>query len=497
MLNDILIQKQILEVKSENNLNNSAGSYYILNPEFKLRGWIDQLFGLVDTHDGSTKRLSVIDGFALLLCNGRVDLNLPEIPAEVKQAALSFLNNGIVDLSKTNACLNPEQEYKQYSARLLTGAKWAITGKCNLRCKHCFVSAPDAKFGELSHEECLKIVDNLAEAGIQRLILTGGEPLLRSDFFELIDYIINKGIVISTIATNGLLVNDRLLDYFESKNMKPKFNMSFDGPGWHDWLRGIDGAESILMKKFELLRDRGFRTGSAMAIHKNNLSTLKQTMDRLVEVGCQEMICNRVTGFGEWDKMGQSLSVSPTELFDSYLDLIDHYYRSGRKIDIVMNRFFKAKKDTFQYSIMPYKNCKKGMNSYVCNDIHSSVFISADAQAMPCLAVSSVDEIHSEFPSVLDEGLIGCINSPIYKKYTDYLVSDFVNNNAECRKCPHVMHCLGGCRAQALDFDRTDYLSRDIPNCVFFMNHYTEKILDVVRNVCPEASCVNLPDDMK
>ena len=63
----------------------------------------------------------------------------------------------------------------------------SITGRCNYRCKHCYLSAPSAKLGELPHETMLEIIEQLAACGVQQVSLTGGEPLVRGDWWQLVD----------------------------------------------------------------------------------------------------------------------------------------------------------------------------------------------------------------------------------------------------------------------------------------------------------------------
>lgn len=68
--------------------------------------------------------------------------------------------------------------------------------------------------------------------------LTGGEALTRRDFFEIVDALLEHGIVITLIYSNGALVNENVLKEFENRKIWPGFNISFDGvEGWHDWLR--------------------------------------------------------------------------------------------------------------------------------------------------------------------------------------------------------------------------------------------------------------------
>ena len=84
---------------------------------------------------------------------------------------------------------------------------WNLTRRCNLRCPHCYLDAGKAAERELTTEECLAVLDDLAGLGTEMLILTGGEPLLRQDIHELAKAAAERGIWV-VMGTNGVLVTD-------------------------------------------------------------------------------------------------------------------------------------------------------------------------------------------------------------------------------------------------------------------------------------------------
>ena len=82
---------------------------------------------------------------------------------------------------------------------------WELTRSCNLACVHCRASAERGPYpGELSTQEVLKVMDEIALVGKPVIILTGGEPLLRSDIFDLARHGTEKGLRM-VMATNGTL----------------------------------------------------------------------------------------------------------------------------------------------------------------------------------------------------------------------------------------------------------------------------------------------------
>ncbi len=98
---------------------------------------------------------------------------------------------------------------------------WTITGRCNFRCRFFCVNTPDAAMDELTHEEAIRIIDRMAKCGVRSLKISGGEPFVREDFWNLVDYVLEKGMKIDKIYTNGWLLTDSVLDQFEQRGMKP------------------------------------------------------------------------------------------------------------------------------------------------------------------------------------------------------------------------------------------------------------------------------------
>ncbi|MHA2213102.1 MAG: radical SAM protein, partial [Candidatus Thorarchaeota archaeon] len=86
-----------------------------------------------------------------------------------------------------------------------TAILWEMTNRCNLSCRHCGASAGAPKQEELSLEECLRLVDDLAAFGAKCLILSGGEPLTHPEFFKIAKHAANHGFEIQ-VATNATLI---------------------------------------------------------------------------------------------------------------------------------------------------------------------------------------------------------------------------------------------------------------------------------------------------
>lgn len=127
---------------------------------------------------------------------------------------------------------------------------WLVTYRCNLKCAYCEASSGEAVLNELSYEESRRMIDDLKKSGVKRLLISGGEPLMRPDIFKLLEYINNTGISLGLIS-NGYHVE---ANWYELKRYPYFFyQTSIDGvPSFHDRMRGSEGSFSRAMKGLEL-----------------------------------------------------------------------------------------------------------------------------------------------------------------------------------------------------------------------------------------------------
>ena len=119
---------------------------------------------------------------------------------------------------------------------------WNLTRRCNLTCKHCYaLSADHAYPGELSTDECRAVIDDLRAFRVPALILSGGEPLLRPDLFEIASHAKAAGMHVS-LSTNGTLIDAALAERIAAQRFD-YVGISIDGMReTHDRFRRKQGA---------------------------------------------------------------------------------------------------------------------------------------------------------------------------------------------------------------------------------------------------------------
>jgi radical SAM protein with 4Fe4S-binding SPASM domain len=135
---------------------------------------------------------------------------------------------------------------------------WELTYRCNERCVHCYI-VPDPTREELSTEEAIRIIDELAEEGCLFLTFSGGEALTRSDFFDIAGYARERGFAIR-LLTNGTLITPEVADRI--KALRPvTVEISIYGitPSIHDAVTRVPGSHEKSVRALTLLHERRMR----------------------------------------------------------------------------------------------------------------------------------------------------------------------------------------------------------------------------------------------
>ena len=160
---------------------------------------------------------------------------------------------------------------------------WNSTRTCNLKCRHCYMSSDAKKYdNELTTEEAKQFIDDLAEFNVPVLLFSGGEPLIRPDFFELADYAAKKG-VRPTLSTNGTLITPEVARKIKEIGVG-YVGISLDGlREVNDKFRGKDGAFEAAMNGIKNCVAVDQRVGLRFTINHHNLQELEHIFDFIEE----------------------------------------------------------------------------------------------------------------------------------------------------------------------------------------------------------------------
>lgn len=155
---------------------------------------------------------------------------------------------------------------------------WNITRRCNLSCMHCYSDSCNQNYdGELSFEECKGVIDDLADFGVPAVLLSGGEPMIRQDFFSLARYAAKRGLPF-TLSTNGTLLSRPAV--FSLRQMACRYvGISLDGIGKvHDKFRGRVGAFERAVEGFRNCQKIGQKSGLRLTLSRNNIDDLDNVL---------------------------------------------------------------------------------------------------------------------------------------------------------------------------------------------------------------------------
>ncbi|WP_339062291.1 radical SAM protein [Tepidibacillus marianensis] len=170
---------------------------------------------------------------------------------------------------------------KEYIPRLIF---WELTEGCNLKCVHCRATAqPNRNQEELTTDEAFRVIDEIASFADPILVLTGGEPLYRPDFFEIASYATNKGLKVA-LATNGTLVDAEIARKIKEIGIR-RVSISIDGPNEeiHDGFRGVDGAFEQALRGTKYLQEAGVDVQFNTTISKHNVDQIEDILRLAVE----------------------------------------------------------------------------------------------------------------------------------------------------------------------------------------------------------------------
>ena len=463
--------------------------YYRLKDKYLFRGWEKLPYAIVDSTTGNAMFLMPNQMQAIELCDGSFDVSAPFIPDELKNEISKAANNGLIEECRQGDGLKPNQKYRKYPNRYIRSVHWSVTGKCNYRCKHCYMSAPEVNAHQISHEKAMNIVNQLAECGVMAVSLTGGEPLIRDDFLEIVDALTERGIIITQIYSNGALVNKKFLTELQNRNISPSFIMSYDGvDGWHDWLRGVNGAEVLINNAFALCHEMGFRAAANMTLHYGNLHTLRDTINHLAKFGVGQIKTAFAANIGEWKTQGRKVSLK--DVFQTYLDYIPHWYEDdGMPMRIFFTSFFIADPaEPDKYEIIGYYDEYNPDETLLCGHARSSSYISPDGRPLMCGLMAGI-AMQENYPTMFERKFAECINTPEYMKLIDMRASDFLKVNRKCGTCKFTKHCYGGCRGVALIEDENNLMGTSETVCEMFKGGWIKKIVDTVKKSRPTAIC--------
>lgn len=212
---------------------------------------------------------------------------------------------------------------------------WEITRRCNLFCAHCRASAIDSPYhNELSTEESRSLIDEILKTGKPILILTGGEPLLRTDIFEIASYASGKGLRV-VMGSNGTLITDEVAARLkEIPISRVAVSLDFPTAVLQDKFRGQTGAFNSALAGIKSARQAGLEIQINCTLTQLNLTYLDKLLELAIEVGAVAFHPFLLVPTGRGKGL-ESVELSPQQ----YEDALNYIY--DKQIELGNRLFFK------------------------------------------------------------------------------------------------------------------------------------------------------------
>jgi AdoMet-dependent heme synthase len=163
-----------------------------------------------------------------------------------------------------------------------------VTRECNMKCSHCYINATDKKLDdELTTKEAKKVIDQIYQVSSPLLILSGGEPLLRQDIFELIEYGSKKGLKMG-LGSNGYLIDDTVAKKLKDAGIATvSISIDSSNPAQHDEFRGIKGAWEKAVNACKVLRKNGILVQVNTTLTHDNYNQIDDIMTLAESIGVE------------------------------------------------------------------------------------------------------------------------------------------------------------------------------------------------------------------
>jgi radical SAM protein with 4Fe4S-binding SPASM domain len=206
---------------------------------------------------------------------------------------------------------------------------WNVCRHCNMSCPHCYAAAAWRPSREdLSTDEALHLLDDLAACGVRVVIFSGGEPLMRPDLFRLLAHARDLGIA-PQLSTNGVFIDTSVAERLAAAGVA-YVGVSIDGiPEFNDTYRGMEGGYDAAANGLRCAKAAGMRTGLRMTLTRRNADQLEAMLECAADLEADRFYVSHLLYSGRGRRMAkEDLSRSETRallfgLFESADSLLD------------------------------------------------------------------------------------------------------------------------------------------------------------------------------
>ena len=330
--------------------------------------------------------------------------------------------------------------------REISHAHIDVTGQCNLKCKYCYnygSSSKEGTYADFTAQEIISLIDHVGELGCKSITFSGGEPFLRNDIFDILNYCR----IPKKILSNGLFLTDAKIQKLESVENLEELRITLDGFKGHDRVRG-KGTSTKIIKIIEKISQRKqIRLSINTIISRYNINELIKLYDKINKWNIYQWRIDLPFKAGRYIQNYRALCSNYTKTFKELSHLLTAYLKKQMPPRLEIINVFKP--ELLNADLMDFSP-----STHPCEYNLGSCSIRANGDVtLPCPSLFKI------FGNVRKVPLRQIIASKSALQFEKIKISDL----SKCPTCRYVRLCGGGCRADAYlaygDLKREDPVS--------------------------------------
>jgi radical SAM protein with 4Fe4S-binding SPASM domain len=313
---------------------------------------------------------------------------------------------------------------------------WNVTSRCNLKCSHCYINAGESQFREeLSTDAAKMLVHQITEVSKPLLILSGGEPLLRDDIFEIVRYGADRGLKMG-MGSNGMLIDDSVAKKLKDAGMGTvAISLDSSVPERHDEFRGVEGCWEYAVNAIESLKKFGVQVQVNTTVTRQNYDEVDDIMSLAEKLGVENFHLFFLVPTGRGTNVEDITPRMYEDMITNTLTQITKYKMNVKPS--CAPQFMRVAKELGVDMTRWIRGCVAGL--YYCR-----IYPSGEVTPCPYMPINLGNIRDRSFRDIW-------FNSEVFKA-----LRDFNQLKGKCGKCEYREVC-GGCRARAYGVS-TDFM---------------------------------------
>ena len=337
-----------------------------------------------------------------------------------------------------------EMSAKALNMNVPLSAHLDLTYRCNERCVHCYLDHHD--HGEMTTAEIKDLLDQMAEAGVFYLTISGGEIMMRRDFFEILEHARLRTFCIK-LKTNGILIRKQEADRIKALGVESvQVSIYSHIPEVHDAITKLPGSLEQSVEAIRRLRAHGIQVTIANVLMIQNVSDYEGVRALAAELGAKFNIDPTITPMMDGDRAVLDLNVDEATLRDVF-----------RNQSLVVE-------DIEEVCAPPLAPGEEDMDQLPCSAGHTACYISPYGEVYPCVQfpLPSGNVRHTKFIDIWRD-------SPQLNEVRGITLGDLPScskcaHGATCSRCPGLAYVEGNMRGPSYQDCEKSFARTGIPS---------------------------------